>query len=139
MAPGTSSLIRNASSELARTAASRISRRSFLGGVGKYGLLLATAGGIIGISADPAASALPCDCAHGSCTAGCSGDRGNPGCGRGNSITCRGLTGQGGVCPTNTSACGLNRPGNGGGSIAWKGRWSHGNQPVPEEVPARGS
>jgi hypothetical protein len=35
----------------------------------------------------------------------------------------------------------LNRPGSVGGSIAWKGRWSHGRQqrnpPVPEALPTR--
>ncbi len=30
----------------------------------------------------------------------------------------------------------VNPTGDGGDSIAWKGRWSHGTQPVTEEVPA---
>ncbi len=43
------------------------------------------------------------------------------------------------ACAGSARSASVNRPGNGGGSIAWKGRWSHGSQPVPEEVPAGAS
>jgi hypothetical protein len=81
--------------------ANRISRRSFIGRVS--GVAAAAAAGAAAFP-DPAA-ALTCDCPGGGCNTGCN-DR-SKSCGvNGHSVTCGGLTGNGGQCPYYTVACG---------------------------------
>jgi hypothetical protein len=103
----TSSQLQSVTANLSKNVASRVSRRSFLGRVGRLTMVMAAAGTVVGMTAEEA-FALQCDCAGRDCDAGCSGNRTAPsGCrGTGHSVTCRGLTGVGGRCPDNTVGCG---------------------------------
>lgn len=103
----TSSQLQSVTANLSKNVASRVSRRSFLGRVGRLTMVMAAAGTVVGITADEA-SALQCDCAGRVGDANCTGNRTAPsGCrDTGHSVTCLGLTGTGGQCPPNTVACG---------------------------------
>jgi len=101
------SQLQRATAGLSTKVASRVSRRSFLGRVGRLTMVMAAAGTIVGITAEEA-FALQCDCDGRRCDAGCTGSRTAPsGCRTGgHSVTCNGLTGTGGQCPSNSVRCG---------------------------------
>lgn len=103
----TSSRIANSTRRMSTGLASRISRRSFLGRAGKFALVIGGGGTAVGILADPALATLQCDTCHPTCTACSTSNRPDPGCtAPGSSVTCKGLTGTGGVCPNSTVTCG---------------------------------
>jgi hypothetical protein len=98
------SLIETAASGIAKGVASRYSRRSFVGHLGRVAIVLTGSGAGVGLLASPA-SALQCDGCDPDCAQGCG--NGNCPCSTcGHSVTCKGLTGTGGRCPSNTFACG---------------------------------
>jgi hypothetical protein len=96
------SLVLNSTRKLSVFVASRTSRRSFIARTTSVAAAAAVGAAIF---PDPAA-ALACDCAGPGCTTGCGGDR-SAGCdANGHSVSCNGLTGVGGLCPPNSTACG---------------------------------
>jgi hypothetical protein len=100
-----SSQLENATAVMSKGLAARISRRSFVAWTGRFAMVMATAGTLVGISAHDA-FALVCSCAGRGCNAGCSGSRPPPSrCRSGHSVTCAAL-GSRTRCPTNTVACG---------------------------------
>jgi len=100
----TSSQLESATATLSKNVASHVSRRSFLGWVGRVSMVMATAGTVVGITSQEA-FALTCNCGGPSCNAGCSGSRACNCQQCGHSVTC-GALGYSGQCPPNTVSCG---------------------------------
>lgn len=104
------SLLGSAAGSLAKGAAAKLSRRSFLGKVGRYALVAAGSTAAIGFLASPAQAhclGFDCGCGGRPCDAGCGSGRGCPSCTNcSHSVTCQGLTGTGGQCPARSSTCG---------------------------------
>lgn len=101
------SVISGSANQLATSLASRVSRRTFFGRVGRMALVLTASSGAVGILSNPA-YALHCNCPGPGCDSGCGSGRPNPGnCDQfGHSVTCMGLVGVGGQCPNTASRCG---------------------------------
>jgi hypothetical protein len=102
---------------IAERLASRVTRRSFLGRVGRFALVLAESGTLLGAISKGAQATLlgPCDCSNErGCDSGCTGSRpcptncANPpptgGCDH--SISCKGLVPGTNGCPTGSTHCG---------------------------------
>jgi hypothetical protein len=104
------SLIGGAAAGLSRAAAERVSRRSFVGKLGRFGIVAAGAGvglGVLSNTAWAVCTDFNCDCAGREGDSGCGSGRGCPGCEKcGHSLTCKALTGIGGACPSGTRTCG---------------------------------
>jgi hypothetical protein len=102
-----SSAVESTTAASARALALRVSRRSFLGRLGRLTVVMAAASAGVNIL-DDRASALQCDqCLPGGNT-GCGSGRtpSNGPCSGARSVTCGALTGTGGRCPDNSFACG---------------------------------
>lgn len=104
------SLIEGAAAGLSRAAAGRVSRRSFLGRLGRFTVVAAGAGSGLALLTDPALAVcgdFNCDCAGRPGDSGCGSGRSCPSCQKcGHSVTCKGLTGVTGACPPGTRTCG---------------------------------
>lgn len=90
---------------IAHNSAGRISRRSMLGRIGKYALVLSGGGAVAALMATPADAALECDCRD-SCTAECTGSKKCNCTACGHSVTCNALAGTTASCPGYTAECG---------------------------------
>src|SRR5206468_12477250 len=89
--------LEQATGELATRVASGMSRRSFLGKVTRFAVVIVGAGVGVEVFASPAL-ALTCNCTGRRCDAGCTGDRYINCQQNGHSVTCTGLTGHA-YCP----------------------------------------
>jgi hypothetical protein len=100
-----STVLEGVTSHVAQALARNHSRRSFLGRVAKYSFAMTVGGAAAERFVEPAL-ALACDCSGPGCSSGCTGDRSCNCAHCGHSVSCRGLTGTGGQCPSCTLACG---------------------------------
>jgi hypothetical protein len=96
-----------AAGAIATRVASRITRRSFFGGLGRIALVSAVSTGAVAGLAN-VADALACDNCDPPCVQnGCNhSGRGCPGCTSCKSVSCEGLTGSN-TCPSTTRTCGF--------------------------------
>ncbi len=107
MIDASASRLSRSTGHVATEVASRISRRSFIGRVGKLALVTAGGSAVLAFLADPA-YALLCNCEGPDCSNDCGNGRPDPGgCDQfSHSVTCAAL-GFSGVCPNTTVQCGF--------------------------------